>query len=392
MTTTISFQCYSCHQVLKVGADKAGKRGKCPSCGTTLTIPVASSAEPPRGATPPPRQPPSLPPNLPMAQLEEGPVAQSFRTPMPPPGHVQPPMQQPVAPLHAELIDDAPGQGGYAAGPVYAAEYAEEEPFGGGGFGPQARLRLGILLVFIAFCVIAGAFALQLIGYILESIFVIQGLTASTGRPGSGTAALVLVRIATLLALGGSLCAIAGYVFCMLGPKGRGTFGMSIALLVVAGIHLVFLIIKVVFLFRSHGISFGGARLDELDGLFNRLVFVAGFPGMSDFGTWFVLLLANLLFAAELILFPLFLRAALLTKGKKRTASSCMAISFLAGGYAGLRLLAWVMFYVVIASRDPSKAIAWIALILGWFGTFAFIGFIIWYILLIWKARDVLSK
>ena len=49
--TTITFQCYSCNQVLKVGADKAGRKAKCIKCGTILTIPVASDEE---AATPPP--------------------------------------------------------------------------------------------------------------------------------------------------------------------------------------------------------------------------------------------------------------------------------------------------------------------------------------------------
>src|SRR5262249_61304900 len=63
--STITFTCYACNQVLKVGADKAGKKAKCVKCGTILTIPVAAgeaevvSPEPPpapRGG-PPPRPP-----------------------------------------------------------------------------------------------------------------------------------------------------------------------------------------------------------------------------------------------------------------------------------------------------------------------------------------------
>jgi hypothetical protein len=40
--STITFQCYSCRQVLKVGADKAGRKAKCVKCGTVLTIPAGA--------------------------------------------------------------------------------------------------------------------------------------------------------------------------------------------------------------------------------------------------------------------------------------------------------------------------------------------------------------
>jgi hypothetical protein len=72
--STITFQCYSCQQTLKVGADKAGRKAKCVKCGTVLTIPAGSSeaiveAEPapartslPSETRVSPKGPPPLPP------------------------------------------------------------------------------------------------------------------------------------------------------------------------------------------------------------------------------------------------------------------------------------------------------------------------------------------
>src|SRR5262245_15991657 len=69
--STITFTCYACNQVLKVGADKAGKKAKCVKFGTIRTIPVAAgeaevvNPEPPpapRGGPPaggPPPRPPA---------------------------------------------------------------------------------------------------------------------------------------------------------------------------------------------------------------------------------------------------------------------------------------------------------------------------------------------
>src|SRR5262249_50508645 len=58
MASTITFQCYSCNQVLKVGADKAGKKAKCIKCGTILTIPVASDEEEVKAGSPRKSPPP----------------------------------------------------------------------------------------------------------------------------------------------------------------------------------------------------------------------------------------------------------------------------------------------------------------------------------------------
>src|SRR5437762_11726114 len=41
---TITFRCTACGHVLKIGADKAGRKAKCTKCGQTLTIPATSEA------------------------------------------------------------------------------------------------------------------------------------------------------------------------------------------------------------------------------------------------------------------------------------------------------------------------------------------------------------
>lgn len=45
----ISFQCSNCHSNLKVGSELAGKRGKCPKCHATVSIPASASATPAQG-------------------------------------------------------------------------------------------------------------------------------------------------------------------------------------------------------------------------------------------------------------------------------------------------------------------------------------------------------
>jgi hypothetical protein len=55
---TITFRCSACQQVLKIGADKAGKKAKCLKCGTPLTVPAAvEEAIAPVGAAAPAPKP-----------------------------------------------------------------------------------------------------------------------------------------------------------------------------------------------------------------------------------------------------------------------------------------------------------------------------------------------
>src|SRR5256885_10974588 len=81
--STITFTCYACNQVLKVAADKAGKKAKCVKCGTILTIPVAAG----EAEVAPPAAPPQPPP-APRAAPPPAPARRSdfdFEEPPPPP-------------------------------------------------------------------------------------------------------------------------------------------------------------------------------------------------------------------------------------------------------------------------------------------------------------------
>src|SRR5207237_4972274 len=44
---TTSFQCPTCQKKLHAAVDGAGKKVKCPGCGTVFVLPVAGAANPP---------------------------------------------------------------------------------------------------------------------------------------------------------------------------------------------------------------------------------------------------------------------------------------------------------------------------------------------------------
>lgn len=357
----ITFQCYSCQQVLRVSDDKGGRKAKCPKCGTSLTIPVASGSPeaaprpaPQRPTTPVPHPPqaamPAIP-AVPVAEFVTQPASQRSRRATPPP---QPP-------LRAELADEEDD------------EFEEDAPA-----RPKKPIslkakwrwvRVGLLIVFISMCVLAGAMALQLVAYLLWTVVVIGE------RIGSGTVDTMLVmwRIAEILAACTTLAAMVGYVFCTIGPNKYGSMGLAIATASVAFVELLFsCIFKIPFLFPDRRGGFGFGLLE------------------FNFGTWLLLLLTNLFLAATVILFPLYLRA--VSQGRKNHyhAGSCISLVWLAGAYAAERLLTWILFYVSSKS-EPSKAWTWIILIMLWIGAIVFAVFLIRYIIILWRTREIVE-
>jgi hypothetical protein len=374
LMATISFPCYACNQVLKVGADKAGKRGKCPKCGTLLTIPIASVEAPPPAAPPRPAPPRAAPPPVPQ-----------------PAARVKPGAPAP-APLYAEPVDDEdvpepPRRRPRDDEEEYAAEDEDYARRRGPGFTPGARAKVGLLIVFIAFCVIAGAFACDFVVYLIGSISLIRALTGSGGGAGGpadlGNAVLFFYRAGAVLAVCGSLTAIVGYIFCMIGPNKRGSMGVAIATLVVAFIGLV---LSIIFkMLPAFGESAFGGRLQSSD---------------SPFFGWFMMLLTQLFFCAEIILFPFYTRALALSRKKYWITDASTRTMVLGVGYTIARVLGWIVILVMInmsrssrgASPGAGKAMLWIMLILLWAGNVLYILQQIQFLLMTFRTRDIIKK
>jgi hypothetical protein len=370
--------------MLRVGADKAGRKAKCHKCGTILTIPISSTVPPgadtkvsQRATTPPPLPPMQAPPPPPPVATFVTPLEEEI---------VEAPPRRRVAPIEAEVEEEPPRR---------ERDYRDDEEE-----GPEPavkksskaaqlwRARLGLLLSFIGTCVIAGAFAFELIGYLLVTIPIIRLMTSS--RPDIGPPSLVFLtmwKIGLFVYLCGAICAITGYVFCMLGPTKKGAMGFSIATLSVAGLGLLMtLIFKISLLFSGPVFMPFGAPPPGFDPF--------GVARVDVFGSWFPLLLMQMLFSAELILFPLYLRA--LSKYLKASwnARRCMSVMVMACVYAGERLITLIFLLILLnmafsTSRTQSdpKALIWILLILLWIGALYFIAFIVFYILSIWRTR-----
>jgi predicted Zn finger-like uncharacterized protein len=71
----MQFACTNCHAKIKVPDNAAGKKGKCPKCGTDFTVPSASNPAPPTMAAPPGLSPLTIdaPPSSPPTNLASAP-------------------------------------------------------------------------------------------------------------------------------------------------------------------------------------------------------------------------------------------------------------------------------------------------------------------------------
>jgi hypothetical protein len=239
---------------------------------------------------------------------------------------------------------------------------------------------------------------LKLIGYLLLTIEVVNRLSGNYLDAGSGSAWATLIRIGECLSVGGSLTALAGYVFFIIGPKKHGKMGLAIAVTAVAGLDLLLsLIFKLPFVFGSMG------PVVEQVGPFGGVLVLR-----MDFGSWFMLLICQLLFVTELILVPVYLRLVARDFRKNALGRNGLYTIYLTGAYGGLRLLVWILYYITMAAiiamfaidfrtrfdmrpPEPPRGLIWITLITLWLGSFAYLGQTIWYTIFLWKARDMVQ-
>jgi hypothetical protein len=379
----ITFQCYACGKALKVPGDKAGRKAKCNQCGTVLTIPAQSSVPetPAAPEAPAPNPAPGFPAQTPFPQQMQ-PAA--------------PPQEQAYEPAFADLVPQpapggygappggypAPGPGGYPApAPGGYSQYPQEEEYAPEPSGPAGPpkwsfVRLGLLIVFICALVMSGGYALEVIGYLLITIPVVQALSGTIAVSSSGHTPFTLLGLGAILGLLATLGSIAGYVLCIMGPNKKNSFGLAIAATAVAGVEALLIMI-----FR-------------LPGLFGTLftTFGSGSTG-SFFFTWLMLLFIQLLFGAEIILFLLVVRAYCLGLKKKQSARGSTLPLSMAATYTGIRLLTFICWYIGFSAMQNislSRVMGWITILLLWAGIVVFIVFLIVYPLYLWRIRNVI--
>jgi len=375
----ITFNCSSCQQVLKVSADNAGKQAKCPRCGAAMIIPAASAGQGP-----------------PVAEALDNP----YEGPRSPRGGSRYPEEEfsdrPARSRRRDEYDDDydrpsrsrrrdtdydEDRGRRGRPDRYEDDY--DRPARGGmsltkkwGF-----VSLGLLLVAISACVIAGYAAMQSVTDVLRLV-----ASFRTGGGGEGTAFKVIGRIGHGLAFAGGITALVGYVFCIFVPNKQGTLVLAIIALSVGGVNLIFnLLCKLIPMFKPEGVfallmpGFGMVTFNPFDG--------------SGIGGAFALSIFVILFYySEFIIFPLFLWAMGHAVRARRLAGTAMGIVIFASIVAGIQLLGLILTFVFFSSSTHPKGLAIVSSIIQLLADLGFLGMLIWYILVLFQSRNYAAE
>jgi hypothetical protein len=433
----ITFECANCRQVLKVGADKAGKKAKCPRCATPLQVPTVDGGS----SAPPAPRPGSASP--PVRRIEDEVIEAQFVEDRPPvrgtPRRPQDDNEEyevirPRKPANRgngrydedEEDEDRPRKRSRSREEDYEDEdddrprkrsrsredddeednrprrkRSREEDYDEDEDDDRPRRKrsrdddyederddrksrrkrarsrprgVGMLAVASLLAFIAGCI---IAGACLPQAVTYIMLTIALFKEGPNLAGAfeVFFKITEILVLAYAVTAIVSYSFNMTVPNRRGSIGFSIATLVVGAAYAILYFIFIFLPIFGHGGGWGG--------------FMGGPGSGSAFGAWFLLLTVELLFATPFILSSLFLRQVALSVNDRHVAGQSLTVVFLAGAYAVERILTYIMFYVMTGSKTPSgaKTMAWITMILVWIGFGIFIAMIIAYIKLFFQGQ-----
>lgn len=396
--STIQFQCYVCSQVLKVGADKAGRKAKCIQCGTVLTIPMASAVTE-ELVTPTPVEPP------PPAQPIDLPTAEPIAPPPPPArgdrydddddeyrdrdrrrgreDDVDDDYDRPRRRRDRDDdFDDEPR--GRRRRDDYDDDYdrprRKEKKTGSKGSWPM--VRLGFLISFIGWCVVAGGFALQQIGMLIFTI-------ASLGRGAeAGMAAFRCMQFGSILVVLASIAPIVGAVMWIFGKNKNGTLGLAITtvavLTVVTLLHLVFVLIP--------AFSFETGRFVRIPrialGAYSCQLQFGG--GIGDL---VLSIFLNILVNAGWLIGALYIRAVALTLKDRFLREGAMRLVIMTSVAAGYQLLFPLMMQLFgSGARGGTTTIMIFFNLLYWAGAGLAIWVVTTVILQTWQAKSLVEE
>jgi hypothetical protein len=210
------------------------------------------------------------------------------------------------------------------------------------------------------------------------------------GDKGVPKAYPILGRIGNGLLFCGGIAAVVGYVFCIFAPNKKGTLPLAITTLALAGVNVIFsLICRIIAMFSQ---SMAGGREVAFPGF--------AFTSESIGGAFALSLVVMLFFFAELILFPVFMWAASHAAKARWAAGGWMIYVIFAAVTAGLCILHLIMYLVawnnVLNSfregKTPSKALFIVSSVISLIYALAFLGLMIWYLILLFRTRVALDE
>lgn len=348
--TTITFKCTSCQQVLKVGADKAGRKAKCIQCSKILIIPAASEEALPvkrekKAGSGPGSEHPTLP-------LDASPLRLDQR--LEDEGRSRKRRQE-----EDEDDDDRP------------RKKSKEN---------SNLLAKGMLVALIGMCVHTGGFFLGQIGSLLLM------LAAMTTSPGLLSICQVLGKIGLVVGFGGLVTLGVGTVFWLFISNKKGAFGLAIATICLAAINIVaHLILDILPMLQS-------SRFGEpvaVGGLERWIRFGNSMSSMILVGVLHLSLIAALW-----ILIGLYFRAVAQTFKDHYLARRGMFLVILSSLAFGYKTLLFIVMMIIFfqTTGGASRTTHYIHSILDMIGGGVLIFMFIMYILTTWAVRSLVEE
>jgi hypothetical protein len=417
---SITFQCYSCHQILKVSADKAGRKAKCVKCETVLTIPATSTPGLEASYSTPDLPSASPQPRPPQDEIVDIPVSRP-RAPAPRAERDAEDEDRPRRRSRDEDYEERPRRSradDYDDRPRRSRDRDrdrdeddddrprrgrgrdrdrddEEEDDdrirrrkGGGKMASWPKVRVGLLLNAIAAGMQIGVAGMGL----LWLLFWFVGFLANS--EGMGKAGIIFAQITMYLWCLLQIPAVVGYVFSLFAPNKNGSLGLAITTLAIGGVALIFKLWMLVNLINagSGGVGGPGAGGGGGMGVGPMGMMPMMSPSQAKVAAIILLILYCLLFYSEWVIFSLYLRAVALTVKERWLAGGCLGLMGLACGVGGVNILLWILILSILNVTSPSpgniKVVFWIGEITGiiWFGMM--LGFAIWYMRTILQMRN----
>jgi hypothetical protein len=384
MASTITFTCYSCGQVLKVGSDKAGKKAKCIKCGTILTIPVASDEEeveevragPPRRSSGRDEDEDDRPrkrrsrdedeeeEDRPRSRRgrdddeddDDRPRRRRSRDDDDQDDEDRPRSRRGRDDDDEDEEYDRPRKRRSRDDEDEDEEYDRRRRRKSGG-SPWGKVRIGMLFEFITSGMLIGYSGCMLLGTLMILLAI---LARSIGMLDFGG---VLFKIGMVLYVALQAPAVTGYVFTVFTPNKRGALGLGITSLVLGAVNLVIKIVFFMVPFFGQGGMGGPGPGGGIAG-----AGIMPMVGVNSVAMAIILvILFIILLDSEYVLYPLYLRSVSQQLKERWLEGGCIRAMGFACGVIGSKLIL-VLLTLIIGSSSrggPSPAMGYVIIFLA---------------------------
>ena len=398
----ITFHCPACKLVLKISADKAGRKAKC-RCGAELTSPLISEDLPAAAAA-------ASAPAARSTGADDDDAVTGYGLAAEPEPALEKPKEQPkeqkvISPRDEEELERKRRRRA-------ALRKAPMDPV------RWERVRTGILLVAVSTYLWVGALILR---QVFLGIGIINGpeyaaaadvpvllpeanppvgqeleldktkfaiaLLAGTDSVDTGTTLLLIAQVLVVLQ---GLTAVAGYAICLSVPPRFGTFGMALTALCLAGLNLILqLVFKLLPVTGSMDyimIPLVTPEITMTIANVGRLVPLHVYWSDAPFWEILVALVIQIFYYAEPVIFCIFLRSAALSIRDETLQAKANAMILLALGTA----FALVAYYL-LAATGTSEVAGWVMRAIYSLWLAFLLGQLLWYTRVLFQGREIIA-